>query len=176
MVEYRRVREPGGTYFCTVVLRDRRSDLLVRHVGLLGHTMRAVREARPFAVEAIVVLPEHLHIMMTLPPGDSDYSGRWKAIKSHFSRTLVRVGATRSGAVGKGCSVWQRRFWEHTVRDADDHAHHLDYIHYNPVKHGLVARPVDWPYSSVHRFIRQGILEPDWCCAPESAIEFGERT
>lgn len=165
MVMYRRNVVPGGTFFFTVTLRDRRARLLVDHIDLLRAAYAGVKRQRPFRTDAVVVLPDHLHAIWTLPDGDGDFSGRWRAIKAGFVRALTRAGvATARNAKGEAL-VLQRRFWEHTLRDEADHAAHSDYIHYNPVKHGLVARPRDWPHSSVHRFIERGVYPADWCVA-----------
>lgn len=175
MVLYRRNRVAGGTYFFTVTLRDRSSDMLVRHVDLLREAFRSVHDARPFTVEAIVILPEHLHALWTLPEGDSDYSGRWRAIKSHFTRQLRATGVPLLRDIRGEYQLWQRRFWEHTIRDERDHRHHVDYIHYNPVKHGLVTQVADWPHSSFHRYVRQGLLSSDWAGSSFAAdLEFSE--
>lgn len=161
---YRRNLVPGGTYFFTVNLLVRGdNDLLVRHVDLLREVVRDVREKRPFEILAWVVMPEHMHAIWTLPDGDVDYSGRWNAIKALFSRRLPRdesISLSRQSRGERG--IWQRRFWEHTIRDERDLEIHVNYIHYNPVKHGHVARPIDWPHSSFHRFVRDGLLTPDW--------------
>jgi len=122
-----------------------------------------VQQRYPFTIEAAVVLPDHLHCLWTLPAGDDDFSTRWRQIKAGFSRALPRgeprsLSRQRQGERG----VWQRRFWEHRVRDERDFEQHADYIHFNPVKHGLVERPVDWPYSSLHRWVRSGALPRDW--------------
>jgi len=159
MVNYRRARVAGGTYFFTVTLRDRRVSTLVDHIDALRDALRKTRLQRPFTIDAMVVLPEHLHAVWTLPPGDADYSGRWRMCKSLFTRHVARC---RMQPVGAGQSVWQSRFWEHVIRDDVDFARHVDYIHYNPVKHGLVTRTVDWPWSSFHRFVRHGLLPADW--------------
>jgi len=162
MVSYRRNRVSGGTFFFTVVLRDRRETTLIRHVDLLRESYADVKRSRPFRTDAIVVLPDHLHAIWTLPEGDDDFPGRWRAIKAGFVRALARSGlALERNAKGEA-QVWQRRFWEHTLRDEADFAAHCDYIHYNPVKHGHVARPADWPLSSVHRFIEEAVYPPDW--------------
>ena len=162
MVLYRRNTPPGGTFFFTVTLRDRRANTLVREIDILRHAFAQTKAVRPFEIDAMVVLPEHLHIAMTLPSGDSDYSGRWRAIKSAFVRGLKKRGAPMTQNARGEASVWQARFWEHTIRDDDDFRRHADYIHFNPVKHGLVPRPVDWPHSSIHRFIGDGRLSRDW--------------
>jgi putative transposase len=162
MVTYRRYYVPGGTYFFTLTLADRRSALLCEHVDRLRQSFKEVREEKPFKVIAMVVLPDHMHALWRLPENDADYSGRWKSIKSRFTRALVRQGIQFSRTAKGEYRVWQRRFWEHTIRDQDDLNRHVDYIHYNPVKHGLVARACDWPYSSIHRYVRKGILSADW--------------
>ncbi len=162
MVRYRRHRIVGGTYFFTVTLRDRRSTLLVERIDCLREAFRHVRRHRPFVVDAVVVLPDHLHVIWTLPPGDADYAGRWRALKGRFSRQLARQGIDL-GKDGRGEYVlWQRRYWEHTIRNAADLARHMDYIHYNPVKHGHVTKVMDWPYSSFHRFVKAGVYPADW--------------
>jgi putative transposase len=162
MVRYRRNLLPGGTYFFTVTLRDRRSDFLVSQVQFLRQAFRSVRGVRPFEVDAIVILPDHLHCIWTLPPGDANYAHRWRLIKARFTRSLANTGVpARKNSKGED-DVWQRRFWEHTVRDEQDFEAHVNYIHYNPVKHGLVKRVRDWPYSSFHRFVRMGWKSADW--------------
>ena len=163
MVIYRRNRVPGGCYFFTVTLLDRSSGMLLERIEDLREAFRSVRRERPFAIQAMVVLPDHLHCIWRLPPGDGDYSLRWREIKARFSR-CVPAGEWRSpGRVNQGeRGIWQRRFWEHTLRDDRDVEKHVDYIHYNPVKHGYVSRVADWPYSSFHRFVRLGVYPMDW--------------
>jgi putative transposase len=176
MVQYRRNRLPGGCYFFTVTLSDRRAKLLTEHIDLLRQAFREVRQRRHFAIDAIVVLPEHLHTIWMLPAGDADYTGRWRAIKALFSRRLQRAGIQLARRAGGEHDVWQRRFWEHTIRNDTDLQRHVDYIHYNPVRHRWVGRPTDWPYSSIHRYIRQGLLPENWAVDPDSASEgrYGE--
>jgi putative transposase len=175
MVRYRRNFVPGGTYFFTVTLFDRRSTALVDYIAALRHAFRATRRERPFAVDAIVVLPEHLHVVMTLPASDADYSGRWRRIKGLFSRRVAKavpIERTRRGEY----SLWQSRFWEHTIRDDTDFERHVDYIHYNPIKHSLVSRVIDWPFSSFHHYVRSGILPRDWAGDSRATGRgFGER-
>jgi len=163
MVAYRRNLIPGGCYFFTVTLLDRQSRLLVDHIDDLREAMRSVRVERPFDIDAVVIMPDHLHCIWTLPPGDANYAMRWREIKSRFSRRIP-VGERRSaGRVNKGeRGIWQRRYWEHSLRDEYDVQRHVDYIHYNPVKHGHVTRVVDWPYSSFHRYVRDGVYSIDW--------------
>lgn len=162
MVTYRRARVPGATYFFTVTLRDRRTDVLTCHVDLLRAVIRDVRRRRPFTIDAIVVLPEHLHTLWTLPPDDADFSGRWRAIKAGFTRAMAHRGLPLVRDRRSEYDLWQRRFWEHLVRDEDDFARHVAYIHHNPVKHGLAAVPFDWPWSSIHAYERQGAIGRDW--------------
>lgn len=162
MVLYRRNYVPGGTFFFTVTLRDRHSDLLVQHVDLLRGAFAAVKNRRPFRIDAMVVMPDHLHAIWTLPAGDMDYSSRWRSIKAGFVAALARQGASVERNARGEAFVWQRRFWEHTLRNERDLNHHIDYIHYNPVKHCHVARPADWPHSTIHRFIQNGTIPADW--------------
>lgn len=163
MPDYRRCRVPGGTYFFTITLLERGGDLLVREIEALRAAVRKTRAERLFHMDGWVVMPDHMHCMWTLPAGDDDYSNRIKSIKIRFARELPRTefrSETRSAKGERG--VWQRRFWEHTIRDEWDYVHHLDYIHFNPVKHGLVTRVVDWPHSSFHRCVRADLYPLDW--------------
>jgi len=176
MVGYRRNFVPGGTFFFTVTLANRSSKVLVDHVDLLRNALRVARQERPFVIDAIVILPDHLHVIFTLPPGDSDFSGRWRRIKGHFSSALIDASTQLKRKPNGDLALWQRRFWEHTIRDEADFARHVDYIHFNPVKHGLVQRVHDWPYSSFHRYVKEGILPDDWAGdAGEGGEGFGER-
>ncbi|WKJ90428.1 transposase [Methylomonas montana] len=164
MPNYRRAFIPGGTWFFTVNLLERKNnDLLIREINLLRETVRAVRERYPFKIDAWVVLPEHLHAVWTLPPGDADFSKRWRLIKSGFSRVLPKTeyrSDARKAANERG--IWQRHFWEHSIRDETDFERHVDYVHVNPVKHGLVSRVIDWPYSSFHRYVEKGVYPENW--------------
>ena len=146
MSDYRRLFVPGGTYFFTLNLRDRRSDLLVTHIGLLRESWREVSKARPFETLAAVVLPDHMHMVMSLPESDADYPARLRLLKSGFTRRLPDM-AKSEGRKGER-NVWQRRYWEHAIRDEADLEAHVNYVHYNPVKHGHVAEMNDWPYST----------------------------
>ncbi|WP_018322916.1 transposase [Bradyrhizobium sp. WSM2793] len=175
MVRYRRNLLPGGTFFFTVTLDDRTSSALIDHVDQLRGAFRVTRAERPFEIDAIVILPDHLHVIMTLPDEDADFFGRWRRIKSLFTHRLASSGAPISRNDRGEFALWQKRFWEHTVRDDADFERCADYIHYNPVKHGLVASPVDWPYSSLHRYVRAGMLAPDWGGVGEITGNFGER-
>jgi putative transposase len=174
--EYRRNRVLGGSYFFTVNLLDRNSNLMVAQVALLREAVRQVRDKRPFHIDAWSILPDHLHAVWTLPAGDADFSGRWKAIKIAFAKRIPKTECLSAVRTRKGeRGVWQRRFWEHTIRDDRDYAAHMDYVHINPVKHGLVARVSDWPYSSFHRLVRQGVYAADWAGGVEPHFSFGER-
>ena len=175
-MQYRRLIIPGTSYFFTVVLQDRRSDLLIRKTNELRQAVKQVIERYPFIIDGIVVLPDHLHIMMTLPAHDANYSQRLGFIKSSFSRqieSLEPISASRQNKRERG--IWQRRFWENAIRDELDYSRHMDYIHYNPVKHGYVKSPSEWRYSSIHRYINLGILPRDWAYHDESIDQlFGE--
>jgi putative transposase len=163
MPNYRRARVSGGTYFFTLTLSDRRQDTLTRHIDLLRTAVRRVRTRHPFEIDACVVLPDHIHCVWTLPGGDDAYSLRWRLIKLIVSKGLppTERRSWKHRARGER-GIWQRRFWEHTIRDERDYARHIDYIHYNPVKHGYVNRVGDWPYSSFHRYVRAGMLPANW--------------
>jgi putative transposase len=176
MVRYRRNFLPGGSFFFTVTLEDRRSSALVDHVEELRTAFRVTANERPFTIDAVVILPDHLHAIFTLPPDDFDFSGRWRRIKSHFTRQVVARGVAVERNPKGEHRLWQRRFWEHTIRNEKDFARHFDYIHFNPVKHGLVSRVCDWPYSSFHQHVRGGLLPQDWAGTVEDArTNFGER-
>ena len=176
MPDYRRNRVPGGTYFFTANVLDRKDGLLVTHIGALRNAVRGVRARAPFHVDAWVVLPDHMHCIWTLPAGDSDYSGRWQALKKAFTKSIP-AGEQRSAVrVRRGeRGVWQRRFWEHTIRDDRDYANHMDYVHFNPVKHALAAHPTDWPFSSFRRCVALGVYPADWCQGGREPLETGER-
>jgi putative transposase len=168
MYEYRRWLVPGATYFFTVVTYERRRIFGSEEiVHLLGDVMRAVREALPFHTIAMAVLPDHIHCVWSLPAADLDYSTRWKKIKRDFTvRWIERGGADASVSLPRHSrgerGIWQRRFWEHLVRDEADLERCCDYIHYNPVKHGYAATPADWPWSTFARFVESGDYPPDW--------------
>ena len=176
MPNYRRLRHPGGTYFFTVNLRTRQdNDLLVRHIETLRHTVKSVRARHPFHIHAWVVLPDHLHCVLELPDNDTDYSMRWRLIKTNFSRALPRTEATTATRIRRGeRGLWQRRFWEHLIRDEADYRAHMDYVHINPVKHGLVSRVQDWPYSTFHRLVREGCYPAGWAGGEEDATGYKE--
>ena len=177
MTHYRRNFVPGGTFFFTVNLADRGRALLIEHIALLRAAVRRVRSQHPFTIAAAAILPDYLHMIWTLPHGDADFALRWRLIKSAFSYHLPPVERISESRVAKGeRGIWQRRYWEHTLRDEDDFARHLDYIHFNAVKHGHVARVRDWPYSSFRRWVRLGVYAPGWAGDPAgNGTLFGER-
>ena len=212
MSRYRRARS-GRTFFFTVVTHGRRPILCAdRSRAVLRAVLQEVRQARPFTIEAWVLLPDHIHCIWTLPEDDTDYSMRWGWIKKEFTKRVRATGVNAGGngsveekvgaascvgtahptgsvkemvgtahptthVLGKTVAagmvsasrrrkregtIWQRRFWEHMIRDEADFRVHCDYIHFNPVKHGLVTRPVDWPYSTFHRFVKEGLYPESW--------------
>lgn len=172
MSNYRRAFIPGGTWFFTVNLLQRHhNDLLVREIDLLRETVKRVRKRYPFRIDAWVVLPDHLHCVWTLPPGDADFSTRWRLIKSAFSRALPKTeyrSNVRKAAGERG--IWQRHYWEHCIRDDTDYQRHVDYVHVNPLKHGYVRRVADWPYSTFHLYVAKGIYPMDWCGDTDAAV------
>jgi len=175
MTDYRRQYRTGGTYFFTLVLADRRQHWLVSHIAALRQSVREEQLHAPFALQAWVVLPEHCHLLMRLPEGDSDFSNRLRRIKSAFSRQIPLPMSRRQSQIGKGeRGVWQRRFWEHAIRDEEDWLRHMDYIHHNPLKHGLVDRVCDWPHSSFHAYVQRGVYPEDWGWAADLHMPAGE--
>ena len=168
MPNYRRWYVPGGTYFFTVVTAGRRPFLtmpLARRV--LHDAIEAIRSKHPFDVTAIVLLPDHLHAIWTLPDGDTAYSLRWSRIKAEFTRKFLLAGGVEGGRSASRVrrrerGIWQRRFWEHVCRDEDDLKRFLDYLHWNPVKHGLVQRVKDWRWSSFQRYVDLGEYDLEW--------------
>ena len=175
MPNYRRVWVPGGTYFFTVTLRDRNSDLLIREIALLRRVVATTRARYPFHIDAWVVLPEHMHCLWTMPSDAPDFALRWRMIKSNFAKGIAR-GEPRTLAqrLRGQRGIWQRGYWEHLIRDAEDFQRHFDYVHINPVKHGWVSAVKEWPYSSFHRAVAQGIYPPNWA-GDENDIPVGER-
>ncbi len=162
MVQYRRARCKGGTFALTFTLNDRGSNLLVEHFDLFRSSYLWVKQNRPFDTLAIVVLPDHVHLVWKLPLDDGDFSTRVRLIKRLFTRGITKAGVSLQKRANGECLFWQRRFWEHQVRDEQDLQNQVDYIHYNPVKHRLVKCVKDWPYSSFHRYVREGKLALDW--------------
>jgi putative transposase len=170
MPNWRRAFVPGGTFFFTVVT-DRRAPLFGQAMArrLLGSLFRRSQLRRPYSIRAIVLLPDHLHAIWSLPPGDADYPARWGWIKREFTKQWLQLGGCEQ-AVSAGRQrdgrrgVWQPKYWEHTLESADDFERHFDYVHYNPVKHGLCRCPRDWPWSSFHRYVELGVYPDHWAC------------
>ncbi|WP_298256285.1 transposase [Bradyrhizobium sp.] len=177
MTSYRRNFVSGGSYFFTVNLADRRLSLLTAHIEFLREAFRVTRQRHPFTINAIVVLPDHLHAIWTMPDGDADFATRWRLIKSAFSRSLSGGEPASASRAAKGeRGIWQRRYWEHTISDENDFARHVDYIHINPVKHGLVGRVCDWEASSFHRYVKLGLYPIDWAGdMSQDGCSYGER-
>lgn len=161
MAIFRRNRQKGGMYFFTVTLHNRKSQVLTDHIDLLKTAFSGIKKEHPFSIQSIVILPEHLHTIWELPFGD-DYSTRWRKIKRLFTRQLLERGARIEKNNRDEYFLWQKRYWEHTIRNAKDYERHVNYIHYNPVKHGLVQRVRDWPHSSFHAYLKQGLLPEHW--------------
>jgi putative transposase len=176
MPHYRRANIEGGLFFFTITLADRSDDLLVRYIDRLRRIYRTIQQRHPFETVAICVLPDHLHALWRLPSGDANFPLRWSLIKSGFSRGLPgNEPRSQSKLAKRERGLWQRRYWEHAIRNQADLVRHIDYIHYNPVKHGLVRRVSDWRYSSFKHYVARGDLPPDWGGdVGELAGSFGE--
>ncbi|WP_020564535.1 REP-associated tyrosine transposase [Methylosarcina fibrata] len=158
MSNYRRIFIPGGAYFFTVVTYQRRPIFAApENVVLLREAFHYVRTSRPFTIDGIVVLPDHLHCIWRLPEADTDFPGRWREIKKQVSKRIGEKRKTRNAL-----DVWQPRFWDHLLRNEEDWRRHMDYIHYNPVKHGLATSPAAWPYSSFHKVVAKGWYPEKW--------------
>jgi putative transposase len=163
MSRYRRLFRPGATYFFTVCLADRRSQLLTEDIAGLRTAYATTLSTMPVRTEAIVILPDHVHAIWTLPEGDSDFPNRWRMIKTEFSKSHAASDSASDSKLARGeKGVWQRRYWEHLIRDDAELAAHIAYCWGNPVKHGLAEKAVDWPYSSIHRDVRLGRVSADW--------------
>ncbi len=179
-MSYRRNYIEGGTYFLTLCLANRSTSLLTDYIEELRTAYKQTQEKQPFTVEAMVILPEHLHMIWTLPENDFDYPNRVRLFKGYFSRQLPKylsqvgnASLEKKGELG----IWQRRYWEHTIRDQLDFNQHMDYVHYNPAKHGLVVNIADWPYSTFHREVKRGRYTSDWGNNEnnlDEGINFGE--
>jgi REP-associated tyrosine transposase len=176
MPDYRRAWHPGGTYFFTVNLLHRNgNDLLIRHIELLREAVSSIQRRHPFSIHGWVVLPEHMHCIIELPLDDDDYAKRWRLIKTAFSRALPHTETLSQVRAKRGeRGIWQRRYWEHLIRDDRDYRAHMDYIHINPVKHGLVRRVADWPYSTFHRLVTEGVYPGNWGGGNEGALRYGD--
>ena len=176
MPDYRRAWHPGGIYFFTVNLLQRQdNDLLIRHIETLRSVVKSVRQRHLFQIHGWVVLPDHLHCVIELPSNDADYATRWRLIKMEFSKALPRterISAVRTRRGERG--IWQRRYWEHLIRDERDYRAHMDYVHFNPQKHGLVKHVAEWPYSTFHRLVDQGVYPADWAGGNEGELGYGD--
>lgn len=166
-MRYRRASIPGASYFFTVVTQERRPIFdSAETVALFEAGLKHVKARHPFEIDAFVILPDHLHTIWTLPEGDADFSTRWRLIKEAFTKPFVRsrepMQRNASRRAKNEQSIWQRRFWEHVIRDEADYAAHVDYIHYNPVRHGFAKAARDWPYSSFSAWVERGAYEPHW--------------
>jgi putative transposase len=172
MATFRRAVVPGATYLFTVNTHQRMKVLTnASFYSALKHALRRVNVEHPFTTDASVLLPDHLHCIWTLPPGDANYALRWNLIKrlvSQATRQLIEALMNRSRQQRRELGLWQRRFWEHQIRDEQDLIKHVEYIHWNPVKHGYVARVRDWPYSSFHGYVKQGLYPLDWASSDEA--------
>ena len=174
MSNYRRYYVKGGTYFFTVV-SYMRNPIFGKEsaIDLLRYCFEATMDTHPFKIDAIVILPDHLHTIWTLPDNDSDFSTRWKRIKATFSKEYQGNNARNlpeSLVRKREKGIWQRRFWEHLIRNQEDFNKHCDYIHYNPVKHGLAKSPSEWKHSSFRKFVEQGIYDSDWGQSVEKGL------
>ncbi|MDX9865872.1 MAG: transposase [Anaerolineaceae bacterium] len=183
MSEYRRNKQEGGVFFFTVVTFHRKPILTgERERCLLRAAWKDVEKRFPFKTIAVCLLSDHIHCLWQLPEGDADFSVRWKEIKRLFTKSyLAQIGPggkrNDSRIKQQEAAIWQRRFWEHTIRDEQDLNHHIHYIHYNPVKHGYVQSVRDWPWSSFHRYVREGLYEADWGTGVEETLfvsDYGE--
>jgi putative transposase len=163
-MDYRRIWHPGGTYFFTINLLQRKgNDLLIRHVSALRESIKTVKGSHPFKIHGWVVLPEHMHCLLELPENDSDFATRIRLIKIGFSKAIPKTERRSSVRIKRGeRGIWQRRFFDHLIRDEADFQAHLNYIHYNPMKHGWVNQVKDWPYSTFHRWVERGIYPLNW--------------
>jgi putative transposase len=160
---YRRANISGATYFLTVVLQDRKSTLLTEYIHTLRASFNYVKSRHPFKLDALVVLPDHFHVLMTLPEGDSNFSKRISLIKSSFTRKVPKMESLSSSRIrNRERGIWQRRFWEHVIQSSEDYEAHYHYILFNPVKHGHVDNASDWPYSTIHRDIERGLIPKNW--------------
>ncbi|MDH3412981.1 MAG: transposase [Gammaproteobacteria bacterium] len=177
MPDYRRAWHCGGTYFFTVnLLRRRRNDLLTRNIDLLRDAVRVVRRDHSFEIHGWVVLPDHLHCVIQLPENDADFALRWRLIKARFSKGLPpREWRSKVRERRGERGIWQRRYWEHLINNEADYRAHMDYVHINPMKHGLVRRAADWPYSTFHRLVAEGVYPEDWAgSAAADALSYAD--
>ena len=176
MPNYRRAFAPGGCWFFTVNLLDRRRCLLTDNIEALREATRRVQTRHPFTIDAMVVLPDHINAVWTLPPDDADFSLRWRLIKIAFAQAVPKtepIGRVRMARRER--AIWQRRFWEHLIRDEEDFRRHVEYCYINPIRHVLVTRVRDWPHSSFHRDVETKLFPKDWAGDVSAVGGFGER-
>jgi len=176
MTNYRRIYTPGASWFFTVNLLKRQNNpLLIENINVLRSVFSEVKAKHPFRIDAVVILPDHLHCIWTLPEGDTNYSTRWNLLKGKFSRSLAKGEQLSNSRIKRReRGIWQRRFWEHMLRNEEDFNRHLDYIHWNPVKHGYVSNVIDWPHSSVHKYVKMGWYPENWGSQVKFDFETGE--
>ena len=174
LMEYRRAWYKGGTYFFTVnCLQRKDNQCLVGNISLLREVIAKVKQTHPFKIHGWVVLPEHMHCVIELPEDDANFAIRWMLIKMLFSRGLPKIETiSEVHKQRRERGVWQRRYWEHLIRDDRDYQAHMDYVHINPVKHGLVKQVKDWPYSTFHRLVKDGVYDPDWGGGIEGVLRY----
>ena len=180
-MRYRRTRIAGASYFFTVVTDGRRPIFRdATAVATFEAGLNRIKDRHPFDIDAYVFLPDHIHTVWTLPDGDADFSTRWRLIKEAFTKVFVRRNNLHERSPSRTAKgeqpIWQRRFWEHVIRDDADFCAHIDYIHSNPVRHGLVSAPRDWPHSSFSKWVERGVYEPHWGSAELPPLpEWAER-
>ncbi len=176
MTNYRRIYTLGASWFFTVNLLKRQNNpLLIENIKVLRSAFSEVKAKHPFRIDAVVILPDHLHCIWTLPEGDTNYSTRWNLLKGKFSRSLAKGEQLSNSRIKRReRGIWQRRFWEHMLRNEEDFNRHLDYIHWNPVKHGYVSNVMDWPHSSFHKYVKMGWYPKNWGSPVEFDFETGE--
>lgn len=176
MSNYRRLKVHGGIYFFTLTLQNRQNNTpLIQHIDNLRQAIKHTRNKYPFRIHGWIVLPDHMHCIIQLPQDVNDLSMPLRLIKSRFSRSIQQSPhLTSSQQKRNERGIWQRRFWEHLIRDEGDYTAHMDYIHYNPVKHGLVTNVIDWPYSTFHRLVSKGIYPTDWAGGKEGLVSYDD--
>ena len=167
MSQYIRNYQEGGSYFFTLVLENRvNNTILIDNIELIRNAFRCVKRKYKFIIDAVVIMPDHIHLLITLAARSFDYTNIVRTFKAYISKRLPReeyISKVRNKRNERG--IWQRRFWEHTIRDQNDFNHHVDYIHWNPVKHGYVKNVKDWPYSSFHKYVEKGMYPENWCAS-----------
>jgi len=174
MRTYIRDKTKGGTYFLTMNLSNRKSKLLTKHINEFRHAYRLTKQNHDFELNSMILLPDHIHLLITLSEDSDNYAVIIASIKTHFSRQIKKYDSeviNQSRVRKRERGIWQRRYWEHKIRDSLDYQRHMDYIHYNAVKHGYVARPIDWQYSTFRKCVEEGVYTFDWGGAVIDAIE-----